>query len=108
MTILPQWLEIEPLERAHALAAPFYCDRAIYERERSCVFGRSWQLVAHAGDLAGSGDHVVADIAGTSVLLVRGADGTLRAFHNVCRHRAGPIALASGRGARALHCRYHG
>jgi choline monooxygenase len=102
------FLAAEPLERAHALAAAFYVDPDIFARERDIVFARSWQLAAQAGELTGAGDHVVADVAGWSILIVRGKDGVLRAFHNVCRHRAGPVALCSGRGAHALHCRYHG
>ena len=54
------------------------------------------------------GDHVVADCGGLPVIAVRGADGVVRAFHNVCRHRAGPIAQCDGLGAKALRCRYHG
>lgn len=76
--------------------------------ERRAVFGRSWQLVAHQAQLAEAGDHVVEEIAGTPVLLLRGADGVLRAFPNVCRHRAGPLALCSGKGMGAVRCKYHG
>ncbi|MGQ0384363.1 MAG: aromatic ring-hydroxylating oxygenase subunit alpha, partial [Gammaproteobacteria bacterium] len=72
------------------------------------VLARGWQLVAHAADVAGIGDHVVTRVADAPVIVVRGDDGVLRAFPNVCRHRAGPLALGNGRGARMLHCRYHG
>lgn len=102
------WLRSQPLEHASALPAPFYVDAGAAAQERRRVFGRSWQLLAHAGQLAGPGDHVVEEIAGLPLLLVRGEDGSLRGFHNVCRHRAGPLALCNGRGARALRCRYHG
>jgi choline monooxygenase len=106
--IRPEWLDVEPLERARSLAAAFYCDPALLALERRAVFGRSWQLLAPADAVAAPGDHAVADIGATPVILVRGSDGTLRAFHNVCRHRGGPLALHDGRGARALHCKYHG
>ncbi|HEX7112503.1 MAG TPA: SRPBCC family protein [Mizugakiibacter sp.] len=99
---------IEPLDRAHALPARYYVGEAMLAMERRAVFARSWQLVAHRHQLAEPGDHVVEAIAGTPVLLVRGQDGVLRAFPNVCRHRAGPLALCNGKGARALHCKYHG
>jgi choline monooxygenase len=72
------------------------------------VFARSWQLVAHAAQLADAGDHVVADIAGVPLVILRGDDGELRALHNVCRHRAGPLASCDGRGAKRLRCQYHG
>lgn len=99
---------IEDLDRAHALPARYYAGDTALAMERSAVFARSWQLVAHREQLAEPGDHVVEQIAGVPVLVVRGGDGALRAFPNVCRHRAGPLALCNGKGARALHCKYHG
>jgi len=91
-----------------SLPARHYVDPELAECERTAVFARSWQLVAHAAQLAGHGDHAVADVAGVPLLLVRGDEGELRALHNVCRHRAGPLAVCDGRGARALTCKYHG
>jgi choline monooxygenase len=96
------------LNTARALAARHYFGEEMLERERRGVFGRSWQLVAHRGQLAEPGDHVVEDVAGTPVLLLRGRDGVLRAFPNVCRHRAGPLAPCSGKGMHTVRCRYHG
>jgi choline monooxygenase len=101
-------LRILSLAEASALAARFYADPAVLELERGQVFARSWQLAAHAEELTAAGDHVACTIAGVPMLIVRGTDGVLRAFHNVCRHRAGPIATESGRGATTLRCRYHG
>ena len=97
-----------PLERAVAMPPGFYLGADMLAQDRALVFARSWQLVAHQDELPAAGDHVVTQIADVPVLVVRGDDGVLRAFPNVCRHRAGPLALESGRGARALHCRYHG
>jgi len=102
------WLHPQPLATALALPAPCFADPSMHERDRSTVFARSWQLVAHHAQLTEAGDHSVAEIAGVPLLLVRGDDGVLRALHNVCRHRAGPIATCDGRGAHALTCRYHG
>jgi len=96
------------LAHAHALRADYYVDRDVLAAERRNVFGRSWQLVAHQGQLEEPGDHVVAQVAGASVLLLRGRDGALRAFPNVCRHRAGPLAHCSGKGMQSLRCKYHG
>jgi len=91
-----------------ALPSHWYCDPATVALERRAIFDRGWQLLGHASRLRASGDHVVADFAGLPVLAVRGADGTPRAFHNVCRHRAGPLASCDGSAARVLRCRYHG
>lgn len=103
-----RWLQPQPAETAVALPAFCYADPAFHERERSVVFARSWQLVARAGDLAAPGDHVAAEIGGVPLVVVRGDDGVLRALHNVCRHRAGPLVTCDGKGARALTCKYHG
>ena len=96
------------LAEARALEARHYLGAETLEREQRQVFARSWQLVAHQGQLAAPGDHVVDAVGGTPVVLLRGADGVLRGFVNVCRHRAGPLALCSGTGMGALRCRYHG
>ena len=104
----PGWLAPQRAGRAFALPAPFYTHPGALAGENRRVFARSWQLVAHAAELAQPGDHVVAEIAGVPIIAVRGEDNVLRAFHNVCRHRAGPLATCNGRGARNLICRYHG
>ncbi len=101
-------LAAQPLERAHALPARFYTGEESRRRDRRAVFAKSWQLLARADQLAAPGDHVVGEIAGVPLLLVRGHDGVLRALHNVCRHRAGPLATCDGRGAKRLRCQYHG
>jgi choline monooxygenase len=105
---LQEHCRIEPLERAHALHASFYTDQHWLEFEQREVFGSTWQLAAHTGELRAAGDHVVGDIAGKPIIIIRQPDGSLQAFFNVCRHRAGPLATCNGKGARALHCKYHG
>ena len=107
MTTLPL-LDPQPLSHATALPARFYVDADMPACDRSRVFDRSWQLIGHVCQLRDPGDHVVADFAGLPVIAVRGTDGEIRAFHNVCRHRAAPIATCDGLAARSLRCRYHG
>jgi choline monooxygenase len=105
---------LQPAEHALALPARCYVEAAFGEIERDTVFARGWQLVAHAGQVEHPGDHVVAEICGVPLLIVRGEPeasaprGRLRALHNVCRHRAGPLATCDGRAAKSLVCRYHG
>jgi len=102
------WRAPQPLATARTLPASCYIDAALHAQDRAAVFARSWQLVAHAAQVAAPGDHAVSEIAGVPLVIVRGDDGVLRALHNVCRHRAGPLATCDGRGARALTCQYHG
>lgn len=92
-----------------SLDAALYRGTAQYEVERRLVFGRSWLLFAHDSQLETPGSYVAATVAGYPVIVVRGEDGKVRAFHNVCRHRAGPLAEdGQGRCEGALTCRYHG
>lgn len=93
---------------AHTLPASSYVEPEMHALEREAIFMRTWHLVAQVSQLERTGDHVVADIAGLPLVVVRGADSVIRALHNVCRHRAGPLATCAGRGARSLRCHYHG
>lgn len=96
-----------PLEEARTLPGYAYADPAFHGFDLESIFAGNWQLVSHAEKLKDAGDHVVAEIAGRPIILVRGDDGVLRGFFNVCRHRAGPLALTDGN-ARQLQCKYHG
>jgi choline monooxygenase len=107
-TTFAEDLTPQSLQVATALPAHYYVDPSMHAIERRDIFDASWQLIAHVCQLRDAGDHVVADLAGLPVLAVRGADGTIRVFHNVCRHRAGPIAQCDGLAAKSLRCRYHG
>ena len=98
----------QALSHATALPAHYYVEPAMAARDRTTIFDHAWQLIAHVCQLRDAGDHVVADFAGLPVIAVRGADDEIRVFHNVCRHRAGPIASCDGLAARSLRCRYHG
>src|SRR5262249_36645337 len=92
----------EQIECAFTLASRFYTDPHILEIEKEKIFLRTWNLVGTTMQPCGEGNGVkktIADaetyftteIAGEPVLVLRDKSGTLRAFSNVCRHRAGPI-----------------
>ena len=108
----------EQIECAHTLASRFYIDPTILELERSKIFRRTWQLVGtlsqSCGEVNGAKRTIAdpetfftAELAGEPIVIVRDKQGTLRAFSNVCRHRAGPIAQGSGC-KNVLRCGYHG
>jgi choline monooxygenase len=91
------------------LESALYRDPDTYALERERIFANSWQLLAHENELPKAGSYVAATVAGYPLLIVRGEDGKLRSFHNVCRHRAGPLAEdGAGDCGPALVCRYHG
>ncbi len=98
-----------PVTSAQATApASVYREATRYDDERRHVFGRSWLFMGHVSELAGDGDVIAATIAGYPLLVVRTANG-LKAFHNVCRHRAGPLFDEErGNCGNTLTCKYHG
>ncbi|MDX2184565.1 MAG: SRPBCC family protein [Gemmatimonadaceae bacterium] len=94
------------LAKAATIPSRLYVDPVYHELERERIFSRTWQVVARTEQLTQVGDYVVVDIAGESIVLVRNADG-LRGYHNVCLHRAGPVAYGCGR-RQTMQCKYHG
>jgi choline monooxygenase len=90
------------------LPAAWYVDPSTWERERRAVFGREWLFAGHAPILAEPGDYLACDIAGWSLVIVVDDEGELRAHHNVCRHRAGPLVAPGCGHVPSLVCRYHG
>ena len=119
MTTKPLYLDVhEQIECAQTLASKYYTDPAILAIEKDRIFRRTWQLAGTlnqaCGEVNGSKLTIsdpetffTADVAGEPIVVVHDKQGTLRAFSNVCRHRAGPIALGSGC-KNVLRCGYHG
>jgi choline monooxygenase len=96
------------LTRAETLDAALYHTAEAFERERRSIFAREWILVGHESELAEPGQTLAECLAGYPIFVRRGRDGSLRGFHNVCRHRAGPLADDGASSLTLLRCRYHG
>src|ERR1700704_956882 len=119
MNTKPLQLDVnEQIECPHPRASKFYPAPAILDIEKTRIFLRTWQLVGTLSHECGEVNGVqrtiadpesffTAEIAGEPILVVRDKQEVLRAFSNVCRHRAGPIALGSGC-KNVLRCQYHG
>src|SRR6267378_1627815 len=118
-TTKPLHLDVnQQIECAHTLASRFYTDPAVLEIEKEKIFRRAWLSVPTSCQvrrkmniakrtIADPETFFTADLAGEPIIIVRDKEGTLRAFSNVCRHRAGPIAQGSGC-KNVLRCGYHG
>ncbi|MCY4543337.1 MAG: Rieske 2Fe-2S domain-containing protein [Rhodobacteraceae bacterium] len=100
VTALPQ--------ESYTLPSRLYTDPAVYELERNRIFFNSWQYVAHQSCLSGEGDYCTVQICDQNLFVIRGGDGELRAFHNVCRHRAHEL-VPHGQGTvkNLIVCPYH-
>lgn len=90
----------------HTLDARYYTDPAIYEQERAGLLSRTWQFAGHISQVKNPGDYFAFEIAGENLFCIRGRDGEIRTFYNVCQHRA--HEMVSGRGnTRVVVCPYH-
>ncbi len=93
-------------DRSHSLHADAYTDARWYGVEQDAILARSWQWICHVEALRTPGSYVTTEIAGRPVAVVRDLEGTLRAFYNVCKHRAHELLRGSGETTRIL-CPYH-
>jgi choline monooxygenase len=106
--ILARYDEHAPLAEASTIPAPWYVDQRIAELERLTVFSNSWQVVGRVEQVRLPGQFVTATVAGEPIVVVRGAEGQLRAFYNVCRHHAAKVVTEPCGSVSILHCPYHG
>jgi choline monooxygenase len=106
--ILDLYNPVAPLEHASTIPAPWYTDPRISELERQAVFGRTWQVVGRAEQLREKGSFLTAEVAGEPIVVVRGQDGIVRGFFNVCRHHAAAVVTESAGHAAQFRCPYHG
>ncbi len=89
-----------------SLDARFYTDPGIFAQEVRGLLARTWQFAGHAADIPDAGDYFTFGIADQTLFAIRGHDGVVRVFYNVCRHRA--HELLQGRGnTRVVVCPYH-
>jgi phenylpropionate dioxygenase-like ring-hydroxylating dioxygenase large terminal subunit len=85
-----------------------YWDPEFFELERQVVFRKCWHLVCHVNDVPATGDFLTFKFLNESILTVRGPDGRVRSFHNVCRHRAARLVDSEqGNCGKRITCPYH-
>jgi choline monooxygenase len=92
--------------RSYTLRARYYIDPAVAEREKEAVFYRSWNFVGHVEQLPEVGSYLACRVLDQDLFVIRGKDGELRAFYNVCKHRAHELVKGQGR-TKAIVCPYH-
>jgi Rieske 2Fe-2S family protein len=92
----------------YALDQRFYTDDDVYELELERVVNRSWIFAGHESEVAEPGDFKLFSIARESAIIVRGDDGVIKAFANVCRHRGSRVCLEKNGHVDKFSCPYHG
>jgi phenylpropionate dioxygenase-like ring-hydroxylating dioxygenase large terminal subunit len=98
----------EPDDETLGLPGWIYHDADFFEAEKRAVFRTAWQIVCHLSDIPAAGDFHTLDYLGESLVVVRGDDGVVRGFHNVCRHRASKVVDGpTGNCGMRMTCPYH-
>jgi len=102
-------LEASPADQDNlSLPAWIYHDPEFFEREKQTIFRQAWQVVCHLSDIPKSGDFHTFEFLGESLVVMRTEDGGVRAFHNVCRHRAARLLDGTkGHCGKLITCPYH-
>jgi choline monooxygenase len=100
-------LRTDPIERSETIPSTWYTDPRFHDIDREYIFAQTWQNVGHLGQVKNPGEVLVATVAENPIIVVRGKDGVLRAFYNVCKHRGGPLATKDCT-VKVLQCHYHG
>ena len=90
-----------------SLARPFYTDAGVFQADLSQIWYRDWIFAASAAELPKAGSYVTLQLGAYPVVVVRGSDNVIRAFHNVCRHRGQRICSKPAGQAAKLVCPYH-
>jgi carnitine monooxygenase subunit len=101
------WVETAP-ERALTLPARYFYDDEIFKAERERIFYPGWHCIGHVNELSDPGQFLTFDIFDQSIVALRGGDGAIRSFYNVCQHRGNRL-LEDRRGklGSVIRCGYH-
>lgn len=95
-------------EEGGHISRRIYGDPQVFELEQERIFRRAWGFLAHESEVANVGDYVCRELAGESVVVVKGDDGVIRAFLNSCRHRGMRVCRADRDNVSFMRCVYHG
>jgi Rieske 2Fe-2S family protein len=98
---------INSREPWHGLPRPFYHDELIYQADLQAFWRKGWLFAGHSCQIPNPGDYFTYDVDSDSVIIVRGDDGQVRAFHNVCRHRGSLVCPQPEGHVHRFICPYH-
>lgn len=97
----------ENAESSFTLSSEYYLSHDIFELEKQQIFYRTWQYVVHESMLPNPGDYITFKICDENIFVIRSTDANLRAFYNICRHRAHELLIDAGNVTNLIVCPYH-
>ncbi len=99
--------ELAARRKNYSLSRALYCDEGVYQADLEQIFNREWLFAVPAAELPKTGSFATLQVGAYPVILTRGSDGTIRAFHNVCRHRGQRLCAKASGTSPKLVCPYH-
>lgn len=96
-----------PLQQATNLPPALYTAEQVWQLEQEEIFARMWLCVGRHEDVPEGGSFFTRNVCGENIVVVRGSDGEVRAFYNVCRHRGACLVQKDAGKAKAFRCSYH-
>lgn len=100
---------LAPTVGEHTLPASWWFSEQVFELEKRAIFNKSWLYCIHSSRFQKAGDYHSFSFTGMNFFIIKSkTDGELRAFHNVCRHRAYPVVRKDSGSSTVIGCKYHG
>src|SRR5262249_20122108 len=90
-----------------SLEQPFYIDQDYFKLDMETIYYRDWLFIGHDCEVAKAGNYFTVQVGDYPVVIVRGRDGVIRAFHNSCRHRGSRVCTSDRGSSAKLVCPYH-
>src|SRR4051794_2368076 len=90
-----------------SLPGAFYSSDEIYHADLQRIWRQGWLFAGHSCEIPKPGDYFTLEVGADPLIIIRGEDGTIRGFHNVCRHRGSLVCTESAGHAKRLVCPYH-
>lgn len=101
-------LEAEKAKPGYAIDPYFYRSHLVHERELDHLVFKSWIYALHSSEIPQSGDYQLVEIGEDSIIVARTDDGSIRAMHNICRHRGARVCEEPKGNRKTYVCPYHG
>ncbi len=102
------WGRKPPFPASHFVHTGVYTDEALFREEQARIFNKCWIVACHESELAQPYDYrTFSHPGGSPLIVVRGADGTVRSFYNICPHRGNTLLYEPAGNARTIRCIFH-
>ena len=98
---------LQERERTFSLPQPFYSDERLFDIDMQEIFQKEWLIAGMTCEIPTKGNYLTLQVGKNPIIVIRGAEGVVHAFHNVCRHRGSRLCTSDKGKVAKLVCHYH-